>query len=1017
MELTVNQALQQAVEAHKKGKLQDAEALYRAILQAQHDHPDANHNLGLLILGTGKHLDAIPLFKAALEANPRVEQFWLSYIDVLITAEQFEEVNQALTHENFSCLTTPTQQRLQNQLRQARSKKEQKGKIKPKVRQTSKGLKKKKGKKIKRSSRGLRRTAPSEIQLNDLLMHYQTGRFAEAEELAITLTQEFPKHPFAWRALGVIAQRKGELGEALMAMQRSVDLSPEDAEALSNLGAILKELGRLNEAEASLRKAVEINAAYVEARYNLGNTLKELGQLEEAEENFQKVIALKPDFVEAHSNLGVLLRELDRLPEAETSYNRALELQPDFAEVHNNLGITLKQMGRFEEAEASYRRAVELNLNFAEALYNLGNLLQESGKLHEAEASYKDAIAARPNYPQAHCNLGVVRNELRKLPEAQASFESAIALDPGYPEAHFNLGITLQALDKLDLAERSYTKAIALRPDFAEAHNNLGNTLGDLGRPEEATSAFLQAIRLKPDFSEGYANLGEALKGLRFKSSNRQLYPPLIRLLTTENIVRPADVAGSILSLLKQDPVIKDLLNKKSGPLDLERLASAIEALEQLPLLHHLMRISPLPDLQFEEVFTAIRKALLTDLNEVQGKAAIINFLTTLSLHCLTNEYIYFEDDEESQLVFGLESKIEAAVANEKQPRLEDLLCLATYRPLRRYAWCQKLQVLSRVPEIKLRHIDEPLAELEIAKHIPLLVSVSDVISQKVREQYEENPYPRWVKLDVPLKAKSIARVSEDIGLHLYDEGITDVWAPEILIAGCGTGQHSIGTAARFANCKVTAVDLSLASLAYAQRKANELAVTGVRHLQADILGLHKLEQSFHIIESGGVLHHMEDPMTGWRVLTDLLKPGGLMKIGLYSKSARRHITTAREEIAALRVGSSEAEIRRFRRLMADSGKEQYQTFTRFSDFFSLSNFRDLLFHVNEHCFTLPQIKGCLNELGLSFCGFEDSEASRQFRRLHGEGSDLYDLELWHQLEEIEPDTFAGMYQFWCQKI
>ena len=84
MELTLDQALQQGVAAHKEGRLQEAERLYRAILQAQPTHPDANHNLGVLAVAVGKHLDAVPLFKLALEANPKIEQFWLSYIDALI---------------------------------------------------------------------------------------------------------------------------------------------------------------------------------------------------------------------------------------------------------------------------------------------------------------------------------------------------------------------------------------------------------------------------------------------------------------------------------------------------------------------------------------------------------------------------------------------------------------------------------------------------------------------------------------------------------------------------------------------------------------------------------------------------------------------------------------------------------------------------------------------------------------------------------------------------------------------
>jgi SAM-dependent methyltransferase len=297
-----------------------------------------------------------------------------------------------------------------------------------------------------------------------------------------------------------------------------------------------------------------------------------------------------------------------------------------------------------------------------------------------------------------------------------------------------------------------------------------------------------------------------------------------------------------------------------------------------------------------------------------------------------------------------------------------------------------------------------------------VLKDISDDVSLKVREQYEEHPYPRWVKTGASIKAQPIFKVCSESELKLYADNITNVTAPLVLIAGCGTGQHSIGTASRFSNCHVTAVDLSLASLAYAQRKSNELGITNIDYLQADILNLHQMGRKFDIIESSGVLHHMEEPMAGWRVLVDLLKPGGLMKIGLYSELARHHIVEIRREIKALRVGVSATEIRKFRQYLAVSSDESHQLLTQSNDFFSLSSVRDLIFHVQEHRFTLPQIERSLNELELKFCGFDNRNVNSNFRELHGKEADIYDLELWHKYEERNPRAFAGMYQFWCQK-
>ena len=96
MELTIEQALQQGLTAHKEGKLQEAERLYRAILKSQPGHPAANHNLGLIALSSNKAESALPFFKSAVEANPSVDQFWLSYIQALIKAKQLDNAKQTL---------------------------------------------------------------------------------------------------------------------------------------------------------------------------------------------------------------------------------------------------------------------------------------------------------------------------------------------------------------------------------------------------------------------------------------------------------------------------------------------------------------------------------------------------------------------------------------------------------------------------------------------------------------------------------------------------------------------------------------------------------------------------------------------------------------------------------------------------------------------------------------------------------------------------------------------------------
>ena len=344
MELTIDQALRQGVAAHKEGKLQDAERLYRAILQAQPKHPDANHNLGVLAVAVGKPLEAIPLFKQAVEANPQIEQFWLSYIDALIKLERFEEAKQAFIDGQQSATSAEKLKTLHRQLQE--------------ILPTGAG--------------------PSRDQLNHLQEYYHAGRLAEAEACARSLTQEFPRHPFAWKVLAVVFKQTGRLRESLLPMQKAAELLPNDAEAHSNMGATLKELGRLEDAEASLSRAIALQPDYANAHYNLGNTLKELNRLDEAEASYRQAIVLKSDLAEAHYNLANTLKDLGRLNEAEVSYGQAIALNPDLAEAHYNLGNTLKGLERLGEAEASYRQALILKPDVGHAAHMLCALTGEN---------------------------------------------------------------------------------------------------------------------------------------------------------------------------------------------------------------------------------------------------------------------------------------------------------------------------------------------------------------------------------------------------------------------------------------------------------------------------------------------------------------------------------------------------------------------------------------------------------------------------------------------------------------
>ena len=282
------------------------------------------------------------------------------------------------------------------------------------------------------------------------------------------------------------------------------------------------------------------------------------------------------------------------------------------------------------------------------------------------------------------------------------------------------------------------------------------------------------------------------------------------------------------------------------------------------------------------------------------------------------------------------------------------------------------------------RQVLEPGEERRLAADIPSLSSARSEVSAKVQAQYEANPYPRWLRAPAaggPAPQKISGK-------------------PRILVAGCGTGQHAIGTAQQYPGASVLAVDLSLASLAYAQRKTLELGLADIEYRQADILALDGLPERFDLIECSGVLHHLEDPFEGWRVLKNLLNPGAFMRVGLYSESGRRAVVRARELIAAGGLAPDAAGIRACRAaIRARSEDALLATLARNEDFYSMSGCRDLLFHVQEHRFSLPQIEAMIGRLGLRFLGFEFADSGATLARYQARFKDPLDLKSWHRFE------------------
>jgi 2-polyprenyl-3-methyl-5-hydroxy-6-metoxy-1,4-benzoquinol methylase len=400
----------------------------------------------------------------------------------------------------------------------------------------------------------------------------------------------------------------------------------------------------------------------------------------------------------------------------------------------------------------------------------------------------------------------------------------------------------------------------------------------------------------------------------------------------------------------------------------------------------------------------------------------------SLAKQCFINEYVYFQTAEEIDLSHQLRDRLIKALEEGGSVSADLVIAVACYFPLYSVTGAEKLLNQKWADDIKsvLRlQIQEVFEELKLHKSIPILTRIDDKVSLAVQSQYEENPYPRWVRLPKGSRKKLLnSYIQSQFPLSTFNR-LGDDLNPEILIAGCGTGQHAICTSQIFKGGKILAVDLSMASLAYAKRKTVELDIQSVDYAQADLLKLASIGRTFDVIESSGVLHHLENPFEGWEVLLSLLRPHGLMRLGFYSELARRDIVRVRNLISKAGIDSSSKEIREYRQYLrelkdsedygfADSIKKRLNSS---SDFFSTSACRDLLFHVQEHRMDLKILSDFFKAHNLNFLGFEiDSSVIRSYKNRFSNDPSMTNLNQWQIYEKENPNTFRSMYQFWIQK-
>ena len=422
-------------------------------------------------------------------------------------------------------------------------------------------------------------------------------------------------------------------------------------------------------------------------------------------------------------------------------------------------------------------------------------------------------------------------------------------------------------------------------------------------------------------------------------------------------------------------------------------------------------------DSDLERFLTQIRKNLLEI--HISKKKHIIKkiykFLICLAEQCFFNEYIFKSSKKEEELI----SKVEQDLYKKRVIDEIDLLIISLYKPITSLNFLNNQLSLYQSKSkdfnsyLKFTFLNSKYENL-LAYEIKEISKIKNEKSLLIKNQYEENPFPRWRTTSLSEKIDLKDFIYKQTSNHFIDY---DLKKKKILIAGCGTGRQILNYSG-INDANIFAIDISKTSLAYAKRMTDQYKIQNIKYFQTDLLNIDVLKESFDMIICTGVLHHMEKPLAGLKSLCKVLKPNGFMKLGLYSTIARVPIKDLRDDIKKLDLEFNKKNISKIREIILNSEDSTKNSFSKFNDFYSTSGIRDLIFNKIEHTFNLIEIKNIIFKQNLNFLGFGSFfRYLQRFKTYYPENNSELNLEYWNDFEINFPKTFTSMYDFWVSKI
>lgn len=821
--------------------------------------------------------------------------------------------------------------------------------------------------------------------------------------------------------------------QQLNELEKTVLPQADDAEVLFDWGMLESGLGLLVPALDKLRKAIAINPRHSACHYHLGRILMQTGRTDDAEWHCLCALSENPSLADAWAVLADIQLKSRRYKDAIISATRATELMPDHVMAHALAARAMLTSGDNPGAIAGYGKVLVLDPDNKHAIHDIAHAYLQSGDTKSAIAALERLLNVDHDHQTAHEELASIYFSNGNPDKAEAVYRLAVKKHPRRIRAHHGLGEMLFLTGKLDEARREFTEILGIDSRNIAARRNLATIAWKLAEPGAALEHCLALLKLDPGEIRHRHNFVQALSASNPAEASADLIGQVIRCfqisgIYLNEIVKPA------IRILKSFPGYQSISaltpDNRAINLDAALAGSSCDDFLQQELLHLLLMKTVSTDPDFEILLTSLRRSFLrlsadSAKSSVTGKCKL-KLAIALACQCYNNEYVYAQEPGETEAVDNLVQALAVDLTSadfDEAGTYSKIAVACMYRPL--YQFSQLVELLDSgalvlpglFQTLEKRQWRDHLIEAELSGQILSITESDDPVSLAVRNQYEESPYPRWMSAGIyqPEPYDDVIRGMFPNYKAQEDPGA----AVHILNAGCGTGRHALLSATRFLNAEVLAVDLSVRSLSYGLRSAQELGITNIDFKQGDILKLGGIGRDFHLIECGGVLHHIKHTDAALKILVSLLRPGGLIMIGLYSRIARQNVHLCSEYLSRLGYGKSVNDVMRARqKIFALETGQPEKRVLQSPDFYSLSGCRDLLFHEHEHTYILPEIREMLQHVGLDFLGFQhgDMQVINDYRQRFPGDPDMTSLENWHAYETLHPRTFARMYNMWCIK-